>query len=266
MNYAKSVAFPFYDALNQNELLKTFYLNSDGQEMSVMMNEKKFTVKEIGFTYRQVNTWDASGLLDVERQGTDWRLFSIMDKIWLNVIRELRKYGISLKQIAKIKKFLTLNHAVSIADLPILEIYSCLAPRKIPTCIVVFEDASALICPYADWLSILLGQMVPNHLVVHMGPVFANAFGKQSMMPNPGRLTDLSREELNILQLIRENDYEQVHINYKGRKAEILEGLKRFDVHTKVTDVLKAKDYQRIELVNHNGELRQITAWERNKI
>lgn len=266
MNYAKSIAFPFYDALNQNELLKTFYLNTDGQDMSVMMNEKKFTVKEIGFTYRQVSTWDASGLLDVDRQGTDWRLFSIMDKIWLHVIRELRKYGISLKQIAKIKKFLNLNNAVSIADLPMLEIYSCLAPRKIPTSIVVFEDASALICPYADWLSILLGQMVPNHLVIHMGPIFANVFDKQSLIPYPSRLTDLSDEELNILQHIRENNYEEVNIKYKGKKAEILEGLKRFDVHTKVTDVLKAKDYQRIELVKHNGELRQITAWEKNKL
>ncbi len=267
MGFTKSIAFRFFQVLNQNKILLNYYLDKSGQEMSEMMNEKKFTGKELGFTYRQISTWDASGLLDVERQGTDWRMFSMMDKIWLHLIRELRKYGISLKQIQKIKKFLNTDNAVTNIEMPLLEIYSSIAaPRKIPLCVIVFEDASALICPYAEWLTIELNQMVPSHVVIHMGELFAKVFNDKKLVPDVGRLTDLSDEEINIVELIREGDYEQVKIKYKGKKAETLEGLKRFEVQTKITDILKENDYQTIEIVKHAGQLRQITTWEKIKL
>src|ERR1041385_3541880 len=132
MKNSPPIAFPFIQALAQNKLLMKFYLQEDGREMSEMLNEKKFTVREIGFSYRLINTWDANGLLDIERRGTDWRKFSVMDKVWLNIIRELRKYGISLKQILKVKQFLNWNDGLSNVEMPLLEIYTSIAaPRKI---------------------------------------------------------------------------------------------------------------------------------------
>src|SRR5207244_8824468 len=65
------------------------------------VNEKQFTVKDGDVTYRVINHWTAQGLLDDGREdnSSDWRKFSLKDLLWLRVLRELRRFGLSLEML-----------------------------------------------------------------------------------------------------------------------------------------------------------------------
>lgn len=70
--------------------------------------EKRFTIKDTDLTYRTLNHWVSEGLIDDERnnEGQGWRKFSIYDRLWVQIILELRKYGISFEKIKSVKECL----------------------------------------------------------------------------------------------------------------------------------------------------------------
>ena len=58
-----------------------YFKDRKGSHISAILNSKdrKVTFKDI--TYKMLNDWEKAGLLDNNRDGNEWRRFSIMDAI-----------------------------------------------------------------------------------------------------------------------------------------------------------------------------------------
>lgn len=71
------------------------------KQVREVVNEKKFTVKDSGATHRLINHWTDVGLIeDTGRQSAEgWRRLSLLDLVWIQVLFELRKYGVPLKEL-----------------------------------------------------------------------------------------------------------------------------------------------------------------------
>lgn len=65
-------------------------------------------VKSTTKTYRVINSWESSGLLDDtrEQEGLGWRKFSTSDIAWIMIISKLREFGLSIEKIKKTKESL----------------------------------------------------------------------------------------------------------------------------------------------------------------
>lgn len=69
-----------------------------------LMQERRFTVGGSGTTYRTINHWNASNLLPKGvKNGTGWKKFTLPELVWLQIILSLRRFGLSLEKIQKIK-------------------------------------------------------------------------------------------------------------------------------------------------------------------
>ncbi len=94
-----------------NPLLKEFLngLTNDPNLKKTLdsYTEEIYTSSDTGLTYRTINSWDTAGmLLTLPNRDSKWRKFSLVEIIWIYIIRELRDIGFSKKKILKLKELL----------------------------------------------------------------------------------------------------------------------------------------------------------------
>ena len=72
-------------------------------ELYELLTKKHLTVKDTGINYRVINHWDNMGLIRFGRNSKEGnRKFSFVDFIWIQVIDELRSFGVKLPSIKSI--------------------------------------------------------------------------------------------------------------------------------------------------------------------
>lgn len=122
-----------------------YFKNIKNNKISQVLNSKERNVKFNEITYRQLNSWEAEGLLTVEREGNEWRRFSIMDAIWVKMIKELREFGLSRKQLKTTKESLEFASEKCGVAMPMLEFYVAFAiGSKMPVLLLIFKDGVAV--------------------------------------------------------------------------------------------------------------------------
>lgn len=78
-----------YEQDHRYEAIRKYFLN------------RKFLIKNTELTYRILQHWCKSGLLDDHREhdGHAWRYFTIADLVWIQVLVELRAIGLPLDKL-----------------------------------------------------------------------------------------------------------------------------------------------------------------------
>ena len=70
------------------------------------MHTPLFHIKQVGIGSKLISDWIREGLLNESGEKGKWRMFSLVEAIWLNFIEELRIFGVPLENIKELKKFL----------------------------------------------------------------------------------------------------------------------------------------------------------------
>lgn len=118
--------------------------------------EKSLSIKGADISYRVLNHWCVKGLIEDNREdnkeGVVWRRFSIFDRLWIEVIIELRHYGLSLDIIKKIREKMSKPIASNRYGLTNFEyaVYRCKIYSKSQTHLVVFKDGFSEIASEKD--------------------------------------------------------------------------------------------------------------------
>ena len=77
------------------------------------IKDRRFTIKDVGLTYRWITYWDARGLLIGDYTEGKWRKFNLVEFVWLKMIVKLREFNIPLEKIKWIKENLIQKETVS---------------------------------------------------------------------------------------------------------------------------------------------------------
>jgi DNA-binding transcriptional MerR regulator len=118
--------------------------------------EKSLSIKGADISYRVLNHWCVKGLIEDNREsnkeGVVWRRFSIFDRLWIEVIIELRHYGLSLDIIKKIREKMSKPIACNRYGLTNFEyaVYRCKIYSKSQTHLIVFKDGFSEIASEKD--------------------------------------------------------------------------------------------------------------------
>lgn len=84
------------------------YLNSEDKELKALrerFRERKYTIAQVGLSYRLMNYWDEQGILPgpPRESAGGWRKFTFIELVWLRVALRLRDFGVSMQSIAEVK-------------------------------------------------------------------------------------------------------------------------------------------------------------------
>lgn len=88
-----------FDTQNYQEMMG----DSTYLELIQKLRERNFSNKDLGITYRELNNWSSKELLFEKGEFGKWKKFSMVDLIWINIIKELRLYSLSLESIKTVK-------------------------------------------------------------------------------------------------------------------------------------------------------------------
>jgi DNA-binding transcriptional MerR regulator len=68
------------------------------------INEKRYTISEIGVTHRWITYWDQQGILLEQHEDGKWRKFSLVEYVWLEAIKKMRVFHVPLPMIKVVRE------------------------------------------------------------------------------------------------------------------------------------------------------------------
>lgn len=224
------------------------------------LSKPRWTVQDTDISYRVINHWASHGLIDgVRRQEKGWRKFNDFELLWINIIDELRKYGLSLEQIKNTKDSL-FNRSQN-------------APRQLFESYVSY---GVLFQPQdddnpqhlSDWVTLLIFHdgwcepLTEGEIRHNQDPLrFQQSYVSLSMLQllehielepfqglEPSRMHILNKSEQRMLTLIREGKFEQVTARLSGGDIVMLE-----------SELISIPNRDRIEHAIESGGYEDIT-------
>jgi len=160
----------------------SYFLSKEAEKISQLLNDRTQSLKPNAGSYRQVNSWDQYGLIDVNRDGSEWRKYSIMDSVWLNLIAELRTFSVAIEKIKTTKETLE-EGASKRSPMPSLEfcIYKALLEKN-QTFLLVFSDGSAIPIPFEEYMLNIASGELKNHIRIDLNEILLRQFENNKNM------------------------------------------------------------------------------------
>lgn len=255
-------------------IIENYLFEDRFKEYRDFLRDKRYASSELGSNYRVVNHWAHIGLIQDDRLEKDkWRKFSIVDIVWVSIILELRKYGFGLDKLLNLKS--------SIFDLAFgsknpsheLEFMVFLAKLKIPVSLLVYEDGLGFFLADSENFSErhikgYLGETLDksSFVLIDVNRLAGKVFSRQDFRPYFKNLVDLSREEFELISFIRFNDYDDVRIVFHDGTITHLEGKKKIENETRITEVIKQNSYQTIEVLVQDNNVVKIESTVKKKL
>lgn len=232
-----------------------YFKEKNDNKISQVLNSKDRNVKLSTVTYRQLNSWEEQGLLIGEREGREWRRFSIMDALWLKIILELREFGLGLDKIKIAKESLSYMSKECKVAMPFLEFYTAFAiGSKMPVLLLVFKDGITVPANFTQYKVASEYIGVENHLQINLNKLLQNLFPSVDLKPKYISEIPVDVDEMELLAFLRLGEYEKVEIQYKNGKMQVVEGMQRINANSIIGEVIKEKSYQKIEIIIDNGK------------
>jgi DNA-binding transcriptional MerR regulator len=149
INDRKNV-FPASDWFDLNFLAG--FLHSD-LNIVKQFNQQAYTIGEEKLSSRVLNHWYQSGIITDDRlDNKGWKKFSFSEIVWISIVIKLRKFGLDLQRIKKVKEQIDYyNTKDSKSKCPLLDFYMLVAiTSTIPIKFIVFESGQAEIVKQSD--------------------------------------------------------------------------------------------------------------------
>lgn len=212
--------------------------------------EPSHTVAQTGETYRVINNWDANGLLfDKEERENGWRKFSFIELVWIQCLVELRKIGLSVSTLKKIRDSLFYFYPVTGKRFDAHELAFFITRVIGKQDVMLITDAEGLgnFCLVADYENSQILQPLPaSYVVVSLNSIYAKVVNKPDYAKKNTPLFVLSDKEQEVVGKITLEKVSEV--NLKAENGRITKA----DYKTKKVNPENALDELR-EMIKEGG-------------
>jgi len=222
-----------------------------------LMHKKTITLKQISdTTYRIINHWSSLGLINDNREDNQkWRRFSLVDVMWLYILKELRLFGMPNKKLLLTKNCLFDLKGKNSWHYPLFEFYICLAyVYKQPVDILVFKDGLCdLASQYELEMTKRIFRLKENFILINLNKILQEIFKNKDLEPNYHILVPLSSNELTVIDLLQENNYKSLEIIKQDGKIQRINVTEKVN-NQRFIDMIKEHDYQKIIVHTEKGK------------
>lgn len=247
-------------------------INSDDNDIyHKLLLEKRFPIKETDNSYRIINHWCEKNLLeDIRENGSSqWRKFSLSDIVWVNIITELRQFGLSLDKMQKVKEELEIypkKFKISYFHVHIIQAISGALSE-----VVVYTDGSAGICRDSGINLAIQHDKYPSHIIINLNKIIDRLLNRKTLKNSKPLVTFTTKEEQKIINKLRlasdvTSGTKKVSIKYKNNKISRIESEKDIDIEKRLIEILRENNYQTITIQQEGGKIVKIDQTVKEKI
>lgn len=232
-----------------------YFKQTDKNKISQVLNNKERNLKFESISYRELNSWEKAGLLTVEREGREWRRFSIIDAVWVKLLKELREFGVSWKQLKITKESLEFESEKCGVQMPMLEFYTAFViAQKMPVVLLVFKNGISIPVSFTQYKMAKETIGLDSHVQISLNDLVQGLVPDVDLKPEYNSDLPLDLDEMELLAFLRMESFEKVEIFFKDGKMRTVEGMQRLDATMIVGEAIKEHKYQKIEVVVEDGK------------
>jgi hypothetical protein len=235
--------------------------------------EAQFSSKDVqdvaGLSYRQINDWDARGVLPNDREGAgSWRRFTAKELFTVIVCAELRRhFGVSLSRLNYVreimgheeKNFLTWAYRLMVMLGVEVWLLTDLEKTFIMDSELEFLDlmGNGFFSGESErgYLFLKVSPLV-NRLVEaipDVEPAEAHGLGYEIMRRDEG--THFTREEVFVLESLRRPEFSRVEVILNNGEIKTIKTEEKQDSSSTLRSLLSQHGYQELTIVQKNGRV-----------
>lgn len=222
------------------------------RKMVNSFRSRVLALKKEDTTYRVLSHWDSMGLLECERDGTKgWRRFNLIERLWVQVIIQLRKLGLPLEKIKLSKPFFferISDHCwITYAE------YYCLSAFALgrPVQLIVLEDGQAEFLDHSELRGVEKWTSLRHFISLSVNQLLSTLLNKPLKVNYPLE-REVSVHQHEICDLIDSEDFDALKIikdknemsgfeytkSFSGKTSEneLTEGYNDYEIKKKVVD------------------------------
>ena len=270
--FKKGIFFLVVDNNSFKRLVKRADGSKAMNELLNILGKKMFTSKHTGMTYRQINHASEKILKDERNNKAKWKRFNMKELIYLAIVKELRKYRFTDKEIQPLRKiFFSKKYEEKIG----MVTCSVIDGTKVH---LVFHNGSVgfynaqMFSKFVDGMLDLKSYLNIN-LNMLISKVFQRVGAKKRLEYSAfyDIATVLDEKEKQIIEIIRNREYRKITIT-KNKQAFVVSGEKTKGTERKTLkgdDVLKLiqdGDYSDCKVATRDGKIVNVTKEDKFKI
>lgn len=247
-----------------------YFYNEKTKDFRKRLRVKNKRIDSDDFTYRIINHWEKHGLIESEREGgTGWRKICFLDGVWLHILNELRAFGLSIEIIKKIKHNLKYLHNQSgkMEEWELFEFYIAhtMIPKD-PVYFLAFRDGTCELATHGEYNSSMSMHTIDNHIQISINEILQRMYPNKDLAPKGLDIVQLSEKEMNLLTILRLEDFDTIKVRMKNGKMNLVEIESKEETTLKLNELLAKSDYQDITFSKHGKKSQTITRKEKRKL
>lgn len=213
-------------------------------------------------SYRILSTWEAKGLIDSERHDSkQWRQFSALDMVWLEIISRLRALGLAIPYIEVTKQSLFFEESRRESYTLDFAIWQVLKEQKF-IILYVFPDGKAFLREQLEMILDPNYDPKKDHIFINLSEIVKEIFNRPGLEIEYDNLQVLSTEESMLLKSVRNGEYNSIEVIMNDGKIQRIESSEQVDLKNNPDDVLEQvkkilsqHNYQNINLIQKDGKV-----------
>jgi len=243
------------------EYFGKFMGKNDYLNQKRLLNEKRYRIENIDFSYRIINYWQELGLIDEDRpKGKGWRKYSFTDIVWLHIISQLRLFGFPIEKIKKIKEDILLykDYAL-ISKMPLLDFYILYAINmKRPTYLIACNNGQCFILSQKELSMAEAFGNIKNYITININKILQLLISKIDIRPDYFSSVELKDDEISLIYALRFENIESISIRLENSKIAVIEKTFIENNQERLVDLLRRKDFQDLDIKVRDGKIVRI--------
>jgi DNA-binding transcriptional MerR regulator len=226
-------------------------------DIKKIFERSRFKVNQTGASYRVINSWFEQGIISASQvEDKGWRVFSLVENVWLQIVIILRKFGYPLEKIKQIKdQIFDFDKPFYKAFLYYLSNPLLAKPTKQVIFLAFLDGTYEIALEREIRVSSQAFNSVPDYISININNILQTCFEKLNLKPALGDEVELTNDEFSLLLELRNKKYESIELKFKDGKIDMLSGIEIIDSNNHISDILKDHDYQDIEIKKQAGNV-----------
>lgn len=215
-----------------------YFSNPKFAKLRSILNKREFRFGGENVSYRVLSHWDASGVLPEGVERTEgWRRFSLVELVWLEAVKRLRDFGVSLERIAEARTQI-MDWDAKKKGYALFELYVAFAwASDNDPYIAVLPDGTAYVATMEEVNATQrLFDEQGDVLLVSLKSILR---AKGHKVPLARGLFALSNKEAEVLAALH-SDNKKVNISFKGNEVSEIETVQGYPDAPVLSDLYRA--------------------------
>jgi DNA-binding transcriptional MerR regulator len=215
---------------------------------------------------RVIGHWVKKGVITAEQtKEGGWYYFDRTESIWIDIVTQLREFGLELDKIIKIREQLFTE---TVKDFKMIDFALMSSILREPYIMIVEMDGSIRLLTSTLYSQVINNEVLPPHIVFNFFHLAKKIFPNNNfhLGEENTKNNNLSSKELKLLYYLRTGDYEEIKIRMSGGEIYLLEGKKKIVYQENLMKIIKKSAYQDIEIKTENGRIVHFGVTEKTKI